>query len=895
MRDEQFEIFLKNDLVGANGRPITVDSVKDMTIGAKVSTANSTFIVRPVFDLSLLNNDGYLDVNLSSSTEAVTEIKLVSNKSATSHSEQESYDFTASGQGRGFKASAAYHQENKRQESSSDGTVNVKMSYNTTGAYVELLTSGFSNDASFTPYLIGSRLTDDTVRSYVNYTESYVKGQSGDKYISALLVTNGGQLDDLENVYGNIQLLGEMEKVFGLLKTQYNIYSDANVRAELMANMVSMKSFISNAISTFYSYHGDSFVSRVSAMNYGLGNGQLQFGQSSGNTENVYNAALSVSYSRLGFAGSASADVGVSRQNGWASAYKNTTITARSLPAGVIDTTSWASSILAMLSNESSPISVPPLTGLPVLGTLTLPTPVDALKDPAIPPDSCFRSYDDWKQYQDGKKASIQQDKEQAAAAGENVAGQGVQAAMDPAAGGNAQLYRNYAEELLALKNKKKLSVLPIQGSNIMRVDKMFVSGFRTTPYDRVIPQLRPNLDIPGQSTKITGFPNISTILMVVDKLGQLNSYLRFLSSFAISKVSPEISDGYDTFYAGFREKAFDMISMQLMQGVDISDEMLAGFSVDMLGQKDSERQSGLYLAFNNIDVYNYILKTLLAPDNAKVWSSAPGGYIPFAWDANNQLSFLNLVGIKNDLTPLHSFVSYADPMKNPLSFYEDNKATFKSPWFPVFQYKQSQTASLLFLQVAGPYQIIRGAWWAAYPGNAMTFNQMNPAADASVTPSLVDYLGHYENDFNYWRNLLSWDYALYFANATQKDPDMVKKYTVLTLAAVSASVLPIPHGPINNYKNALTSTSLNGVWNLNGVKNAYKTKDGSITIINMAAEDPYYAPRSIGSVVMLLPINSTTCGDKFNNAFSYATNFASTDIVQDNAYEAAYKAALMK
>ncbi len=54
---------------------------------------------------------------------------------------------------------------------------------------------------------------------------------------------------------------------------------------------------------------------------------------------------------------------------------------------------------------------------------------------------------------------------------------------------------------------------------------------------------------------------------------------------------------------------------------------------------------------------------------------------------------------------------------------------------------------------------------------------------------------------------------------------------------------------------------------------------------------------RSTGIIfaAVLLPINSTTCGDKFNNAFSYATNFASTDIVQDNSYEAAYKAALIK
>ena len=98
--------------------------------------------------------------------------------------------------------------------------------------------------------------------------------------------------------------LGEMERIFGLLKTQYGQYGDATVRATLMTNMSSLKSSIANAIKTFYSYNGDSFISRISAMNYGLGNGQLEFGQSSGNRENIYSGALSVSYSGLGFGGS---------------------------------------------------------------------------------------------------------------------------------------------------------------------------------------------------------------------------------------------------------------------------------------------------------------------------------------------------------------------------------------------------------------------------------------------------------------------------------------------------------------------------------------------------------------------------------------------------------------
>ena len=900
MEEDHLQIFLENDQLGANGKPINIDSVKDMTIGAKVSTANSSYIVRPVFDLALLNKDNYLDVNLSSSTEAVTEMKLVSNKSATSHSEQEKYDFKASSKGWGVQASAAYHQENKREESSSDGSVNATMSYNNTGAYVELITGGFTGNANFTSYLIGSKV--ENVKSYVDYTESYVTGTSGNKYISALKITNGGQLTDQENVYGNIQLLAEMERIFGLMRTQYDQYSDATVRATLMTNLISMKSYISNAIKSFYIYHGDSFVSRINAMNYGLGNGQLQFGQSSGNTENIYSAALSVSYSGLGFGGSASANVGASRQNGWASAYKNTAVTARSLPANVIDTTAWANSIFSMLSNESAPISVPSLS-LPSIGELILPPPAETKKDPAAPPDSCFGTYDDWKQYQNDKKANTQQDKQQAEAAQKKIDDQGVQKACNPAGFSDPQLYQSYATDLQLLKNKRSVSAPPLRGDNIMRVDKMFVSGFRTTTYDQVIPQLRPNLDIPGQSTKLAGFPNISTLLMVVDKLGQLNSYLHFLSGFAISKVSPEVSSMFDTFYAGFTSKAFEMISTQLTQGVDIRADLLASFSATWLGQEGSERDSMLYQAFNNIDAYNFITKTLLDPANAKIWSSAPGGYMPFSWNLNNQLSFSNLLGEHVGSYLMHSRVPFTDPMVNPLSFYEENKATIKSPWFPIFQYNQALPCNLLFLQMAGPYQIIHGYHYVTLPGNelwqhnaspTLTFNQMNPVVDAKVTGPLVDILSQ---SLNSYTGNLHWRYSLYFPNATP-DPDMVRKYNVLTLPLKREDYPPAPSGYINNYliKDYHSAYEPDFMYNwpcLSGrTRNVYQSGGGgSTTIVDMCTEGLY---KDYGAI-LLLPINSTTCGDKFNNAFSYSTNLAATDIVQDNSYEATYKAAIMR
>jgi len=911
MQDEHIRILLEKDQLGAYGKAISIDSVKDMTIGAKVSTAASSYIVRPVFDLTLLNKDSYLDVNLNSSTQAVTEIKLASNKGATSHSEQEKYDFKASGKGWGFKASAAYHQENKREEASSDGTVNVTMSYNNSGAYVELITGGFGENADFTSYLIGSKLDAATVKTYVDYTES---NAAGGKYISAVKITNGGQLanQEQENVYGNIQLLGEMERIFGLLKTQYNQYTDATVRATLMANMVSLKDSIANAIKRFCSYNGDSFVSRISAMNYGIGSGQLQFGQASGNSENIYSAALSVGYSGLGFGASAQANVAASRQNGWASAYKKMNVLSRSLPAGVIDTTSWATSISSMLENESSPISVPSLS-LPSIGELELLPAPGTKKDPASPPDSCFGTYDDWKQYQADKKANAQQDKTQAEAAKKAVDDQGVKKALNPTSVGDAEPYRAYAADLHLLKGKRTVAKPLLMEGNILRVDKMFVSGFSTTPYDQVIPQLRPNLDIPGQSTKIAGFPNISTLLMAVDKLGQLNSYLRFLSGFAISKVSADVSSNYNAFYADFSAKAFDMISTQLGQGVDIPASLLASFSVQMLGQTGSESQSSLFQAVGSIDVYHYITKTLLDPANAKIWSNAPGGYIPFGWDprgANpSQIAFCNLEASWSYTFVLHhSLIPYTDPSKNPLSFYEDTKASIKSPWFPIFVYNQSLPTTILFLQTAGPYQIVYGYHFATLPFNGtdkpydiIPFDQMNPAFDSLVTNPLIDFL---TEDFNSFStspaqyDYLTWNFSLYFPNATQ-DVNLFRKFKVLTLPQKGSYHHGSP-GPLHYYYAIQTSQIYDFGFKFPVEHPGYPVSSMPYTQPQTIDLYAYYQDLSHDmwanrGAVLLLPINSTTCGNRFNNAFSYSTNLAATDIVQDNSYDATYKAAIMK
>jgi len=167
------------------------------------------------------------------------------------------------------------------------------------------------------------------------------------------------------------------------------------------------------------------------------------------------------------------------------------------------------------------------------------------------------------------------------------------------------------------------------------------------------------------------------------------------------------------------------MISMQLTQGVDISDKMLASFSVDMLGQEGSERQSGSIRPLANIDVYNYILKTLLAPDNAKIWSSAPGGYIPLPGMEMGQICFYNLLGINGDLTLSHSQVPYTDPRKIrfPFTKTQCNDQIALVPRIPVLISRCRQSPFPAGGRSVSDRPRIH---YAAYPNKAMTFNQMN-------------------------------------------------------------------------------------------------------------------------------------------------------------------------
>ncbi|NMC73023.1 MAG: hypothetical protein GYA56_01445, partial [Geobacteraceae bacterium] len=897
----------------SEGKPITLDNVKSFVIGTVVDSANSRYINRPIFNIKLLDEDTRLDKNLQSATTAKTQISLITDKSAASHTDQMQYDFSASVKKGGFKAQAAYSQQNKFQKSESDGTVSVKMSYSRSGAYINLITGGFSSSDDFSRYLVGKRLSTEEIKSLVDYSEEPVPGGGGKRYVAKLKIVNHGVLADKDNAYGTLQVLTEMERIFGLLKNQYTRYPNPEVRAVLKQNMLLLRKDIGDAIKDFYAYNGNAFVSSVSLMNYGLAKGELKFHVEDGNREARYGGAVSAKYSGLSFGASGSAEVQHSRSNGWAKSYKNISVEAMSVPDGTVDPTAWALTIQNMLQNEGQPISVPPVN-LPPLAKLTLPDTVDPKKDPLEPPESCFSSYDDWKRYMEEKKASKDQDEKQAKAVEKKIKDQGVPKAMrksspvGPAAPGGQNLYQAFERELNTLKSERdgaRSAKAAETASNIMRVNEMFVSGFQTTSYDTVIRQLRPNLDIPDQKEVISGYENTSTLLLCVEHLGRLDSYLRFLSHFAVTKVDPEVSERYHAFYQAFFEKVFGMISVHSENGRDVSDAMLNSFAETIFGPEGSERSGLLYEYLKDVDLCRYIL-TLLEPDNVKIWADAPGGYIPFGFDRKGQLGFFNLKGVSLSQEPgvgwlfEYDFDPYINPVKDPLTFYERNNTYLQSPWFPVFQYRMGGRPILVFLQLAGPYQLVYGFSSFVMPEtyckgckNPLMFTQITPwKKDVYYSDSFIESISSPENGWNFpcpEFSQMTWNYSLFFPNSSP-DPARNIRFNVLTLMSTRTNCMrgnlvfgdgyiALPMGgwffkPFILYYSGVPKAV---VWD----NSTGREKDFRITA---GIDDTF---------TLLLPVNGVTCPVLYNEAFSYSTNAGAGEMITNRTYDDVYKAAM--
>lgn len=908
MDDEDFERYL---LTAGRGTAITPETIKSLSVGSSINSAQSTYSLRPIFDLGRLKEDGRLNVDTSRSQQK-TVLRVLSSKEASTAADQFTFDVSASGsiggEWGGAKGAAAYHHASAHRNSKSDGTVSVQMVSANTNNIVSILGSGFSGSENFTGYLLGTKLTDELLRSYVATTESTPTGICGGKpYTTSVKVSSYKMADS--DPYANIQILSRMESVFAVLKTQHEICADASIRPVLVRQMVELRGKIESAIADFYAANGDAFVSQTTSMNQAIGSGKLSFRTADGNTESTNGASISAQYQALTGGVGGSTTLQFYKQNGWAKALTDVQVQAEAMPAGVADTTAWVSSIQSMLKDQGSSL-VPPMGNLPKDPGVKLPDPVGPKHDEEVPPDTAFTSYDQWKQYLADKKKAAD-DKKELERARQRVQEQPLNINNDEVqlqSGQGGDAYQQLIAELDDIKERARQNQNLRQvgagagDGNLVRFDKMFVSGFETTPYDAVIPQLRPDLDIPGIDKAIASFPNLMEIMLVSEKLGRLDAYLAFLTSFSVSNVRPEMSMRYHQFFQKASSRAYDLVGLALSQGTDLTPSVLAGYKKAMLGTTAAPAQSELYQSLQDIDYYNYVVGTLLDPARGKAWTVAPGGYLPMRWKSDGsgsvELVTWNALAHVQEGKPNKegvAAVDFSNPNADPLTLFRDGMKTLQTPWYPVYIFNQGQAPALVFVQHFGAYQAIYGARWVARPFDG----------DTPVTPSLVpkwqDYqpLGNGDmrtvmtNAKNSFLEFMNWDYSVYFPNASN-DPTRLQKYNALLLtppvdymnsdgqtmhtAAHSSAVrdFDILQYTRRGRTDATYNAFRSGDFDLyRGYRMMRRMSNGDV--VDITSRTPGGVRKTS---IMLLPLNATTTGEGLKQSLNYAPDRAPMDVI---------------
>ncbi|MFN3731948.1 hypothetical protein [Comamonas testosteroni] len=918
MDEEDFERFM---LTAGRGTDITPESIKSLSVGSSINSAASTYNLRPIFDLGLLQKEGWLNVDTTRSQQK-TELRITSNKQAATSSSQVTIDGSASGSYAGFKAAAAYHQANAWKNTHSDGSVSVQMVSANTNNTVSILSGGFSGDDNLTPYLVGDiELSSDQLSGYVSVTQSAPEGTcAGKPYITGITVSQY----TLSNTqpYANIQLLTRMESVFDDLKEQHELCADAAVKTQLKGHMTYLRGKIQSAIANFYAVNGDSFVSTTTAMNQGIGKGQLTFNQDDGNTEAQYGASLSVQYQNPAVGAGAAGAFQYYKQNGWAKAVQNVQISAESWPAGVADTSAWVTSLSNMLKENGGAL-VPPMGSLPKDPGVKLPTPVDKKKPKQEgPPDSVFASYSDWKKYQkDKKRADDAKEAENAANRNKNepIVKIGNNARLQASQGGSGNAYLQFIAELDNLKEHASQSQPPKPpelgagaDGNLVRFDKMYVNGFETLPYDAVIPQLRPNLDIPGVDTSIGSFPKLMDMMLTVETLGKLDSYLRFLANVPVSNVTSEMSVRYHQFFLAASSHAYDVIALSLSQGVDVSPGVWDGYKEAMFGSDATKTQSELYKHLQDMDSYDYVASTLLDPDKGKAWMAAPGGYLPMRWKSDGSggaelvtWAALAHVNYGKPNKEVVAAVDFSNPNADPLTLYQSGMKALQTPWYPVYIFNQGSAPTLVFVQNFGAYQAIYGLRWVTRPFDG----------DTPVTPSLrpkwQDYLPLGSQDMravmtgannSFLGTAMSWDYSVYFPNSGN-DPMRLRKFNALLLT------LPADYKESDG-QTMYTAAHSSAVRDFDIFELGYSHRtDATYNAFRRPGDNHKMRRMSNGEVVdttswtggsvprasiMLLPLNATTTGESLKQSFNYAPERKPMDVITSTSLDLVNKMAVL-
>ena len=892
------------------------DTIPTFVLGTIINVIDSTYSNIPIFNLQLLDKASLLDLNAQSASEDDLAITMTSNKNATSTSSTFAAEASASANFGGLiGASASAKYGHAQSLANSDGNVYVSMGRGKHGSYYQINTQDLASGIDFTPYLNGNELTDDEIKQYVDYEQVTVKQKT---YISKLRF-GGADGSGLiawseQNYYGNIRLITEMERIFALLREQYDRFEkEASIQNIIYTNMIIAKEKIGDAVKDFYAHVGTHFVSKLEFANYASGYGTLQFDETSSNEQSSYGAAVSLNGGIPSkFSGSAGASVSYARSNGWSQAMSGLHVEAHSRPSGVVSVDGFADEIMKMLTDNSKPLNVPNLT-MPPSPKVTLgKVPELKKKRSTSPPESVFSSYADWKEYQADKKKAAKTD-EGVRTAEQQVKEEGLkslEASPKKTPLPNRKLYREFVRRLGSRPSEHKRSY-GVDGegrSNILRIDDMYVNGFETTPYESVIPSLRTNkIVLPKRTGEAGNYPNAYKLIMVINLFSQLADYVGFVSKFSVSNISADFCSAVLTFVDSFTDKSYEKIAAHMSAGKDIDAELLSDFAHAMYGDAEGAggaEASELYRFLGrDIDRYNHV-KYLLRPDIASLWRDAPGGYAPFYFGADSSIRFagLNRIGtLFADSPSTQKQQAYKSKMEFDLTMRVDDlpndigklyEGRAESPFYPIFRYENKLEPKFLFMQCAGKAQIIYSRSGIIHPFwkyEGLIFDRFVPLKNGDIgtdriepmDASIVDALMGTIEGFGL--DEINRDYALYFPNKTQTK-ELRERSRVLQLRTSPFKDFVVRYGSYHNtFEGSMGygwGYAYHDVWSL-VVEDNLGNSSGSVVKVADGAQ------LRVTGFPVLLPIDYTRISGGYGSMVM-GRSFGAHDVIQSPTLDSA-------
>lgn len=784
------------------------ENIKRLQIGSTIHRVNSTFVDRPIFDLKGLQEENYLSIDITSTSQETSTIEMSSSATGTSLSEQEmkSWNATAATSFAGINASLAGSSNHKKQTMDNTGaaSINFRREFYSSTPSIKIMAGNLTDNADFTRFLIGNKIPDADLKVLVKplYCEETTIPVQSDQMVCGFEVPPLNHLDE-NNVYGRVQILSSSQDLFDLIRIQYLSSSSSDPRRDkILGALLGLRKNIAERIEYLTANYGHVFVSALYTGADGSAYGALKFSNGQGTDENRSAIAFSMGFKTPWAAAQGGGAFDTLKQSGYSNAFKDISVKAESRPSGFISTESWVDKIFTMLNSLKTELTVP-VAQFQDKPQVTLPEKA-YVKEKIVPPRGSFTNYAEYKEAFNKENPTVTESwreltsnfKRVGDVAGANNIGGAAEAPIagpiDEEADGaeprnqgilgsgkalNGELSDGIMKELERLKSiqsKNKPKPILRADANSMRISGHYVKRFEVTPLSKVLPQFRPDLSVPGEAALSPElYPNITGLRIQIERVGDALAYLRFLSSFpSISNVTPAMVDGFSKFKDEYLRGAMAKNAALSNSGSDLSNEAYNAFNFAMFGPPHSLSDSGVKSSVlykqsgQNIDIYNYIRNVIFNPDHYAFWLNNPGGFVPFSFNKFSEttgMSFVHLKGVQYDKAgnakPDFDFGSpYNNSSKDLFSFYSDKDVVLQTPWYPIFRFNGNKPASLFYSQFVGSAIVVYGRKYVIVPNGSNSKTSAGDYLDLSkldsdqatptMGPEIIKRLTDPENSF---------------------------------------------------------------------------------------------------------------------------------------------------